>query len=206
MNSIQSEEQNVAGLNFLHDLKKATSEAHIQLEKVPLSMRLMAADVTDHDVYIYIRAMREIIYYGETVIFPLLAPLVDDITDRHKLPIIDVDLAEMHDIIDATVRWPRYNFTNAVTSGEAFGFMYVMEGSTLGGKLINKHLTESSSNKGKAARFFDVYGDRTGIRWKSFIATLSLYAIQDHLQEEIIKGAVKTFISIHDYFLSIRYK
>lgn len=76
-------------------------------------------------------------------------------------------------------------------AAQAFGALYVLEGSTLGGRMIKKmlqahpsiHFTEEQ------LRFFNGYGEETGPKWKVFVATLN----QQHDPPTIVEAANATF-------------
>lgn len=55
--------------------------------------------------------------------------------------------------------------------GEALGLMYVLEGSTLGGRAIRREV-EARGGDMAGLGFLDPYGARTGERWRSFLAVL----------------------------------
>lgn len=57
------------------------------------------------------------------------------------------------------------------TAAEALGMFYVLEGSTLGGRMILREL-ESQGVADEALAFLDPYGSETGARWRDFLATL----------------------------------
>lgn len=75
---------------------------------------------------------------------------------------------------------------------QAFGALYVLEGSTLGGKQIAKMLAKNEAIPEGATRFFSGYGEQTGSRWKAFLEVFN----QQPGQEEIMTSATNTF-----YFL-----
>jgi heme oxygenase len=51
---------------------------------------------------------------------------------------------------------------------EAFGRLYVLEGSTLGGAFIDRHLAGLPGLSAVRLRAFSPYGDRTGAMWAAF--------------------------------------
>lgn len=51
---------------------------------------------------------------------------------------------------------------------EALGRMYVLEGSTLGGVFIDRHLAGLPALAGVTVRAFSPYGDETGAMWAAF--------------------------------------
>ena len=53
----------------------------------------------------------------------------------------------------------------------AFGFAYVLEGATLGGRVIHKRL-RAIGHSLEGVSFFDAYGPLTGSRWRSFCEIL----------------------------------
>ena len=55
--------------------------------------------------------------------------------------------------------------------GEALGLLYVLEGSTLGGKVIRRQV-EASGGDMAGLTFLDPYGAQAGERWRSFLAVL----------------------------------
>ena len=74
---------------------------------------------------------------------------------------------------------------------QAFGALYVLEGSTLGGRVISKMLAGGSSSYlfKHVLHFFNGYGDKTGSKWKTFIEVLNLQPDE----EEMINSARETF-------------
>jgi heme oxygenase len=79
---------------------------------------------------------------------------------------------------------------------EALGCLYVLEGSTLGGQIIGRHLqTTLQIGPNNGASFFCSYGDRVGSMWKIFQEALRTHEPADH--ERIINAAGQTFESMH---------
>lgn len=78
---------------------------------------------------------------------------------------------------------------------EAFGALYVIEGSTLGGSIIarimRKQLNMQSNN---GFEFFDGYGDKTQDMWNSFKSTLVKQTQTEEENQLIIKAANETFL------------
>lgn len=68
-------------------------------------------------------------------------------------------------------RQPLPEFPEPRSTAEALGMLYVLEGSTLGGRLILRALRERGVDVSGLA-FLDPYGAETGARWRSFLAIL----------------------------------
>jgi len=73
------------------------------------------------------------------------------------------------------------------------GTMYVMEGSTLGGQLIARHVEKSLALvPGVGDAYFRGHGERTGAMWKEFSALLAT-RISDDQTGQVIDSAKKMF-------------
>jgi heme oxygenase (biliverdin-IX-beta and delta-forming) len=85
---------------------------------------------------------------------------------------------------------PKQVVVPVVVKGEAsmLGCMYVMEGATLGARIIKPHLHERLGVD-EGLSFFDAYGDDGPAMWKQFRGVLS--ALEDI--ESAIAGASSTF-------------
>ena len=72
------------------------------------------------------------------------------------------------------------------------GRMYVMEGSTLGGQYIARHVSETLGlADGEGNSYFRGYGEATGERWREFRAVLQ--ALPESEAETIIASAGEMF-------------
>lgn len=74
------------------------------------------------------------------------------------------------------------------SAAEALGLMYVLEGSTLGGRVIRKQVTARGQDM-TGLSFLDPYGEAVGERWKSFLAVLG----DEPDTEALVAGAVAGF-------------
>ena len=77
--------------------------------------------------------------------------------------------------------------------GRALGRMYVLEGSTLGGRTIHRALAKAGQDA-RGLGFLDPYGERTGERWRSFVAALDRLHRDGRADgDEIVTGGVEGF-------------
>ena len=86
---------------------------------------------------------------------------------------------------------------------EALGCLYVLEGATLGGQIISRHLKKYLAlNEDRGCAFFCSYGDEVGLMWESFREALSSHCAKYGRTEEeqLVKSACETFVSL-DYWL-----
>jgi heme oxygenase len=83
------------------------------------------------------------------------------------------------------------------TAAKLFGCLYVLEGATLGGQIITRHLNASLGlTPQSGGSFFSGYGQHTGSRWKEFCAHLTAFAARSNCDLEIVEGANATFDSL----------
>lgn len=77
---------------------------------------------------------------------------------------------------------------------QLWGAVYVIEGSTLGGQIISRELTQSLGlHRETGASFFSSYGEDTGRRWKEFLATLADQEKNKLDPQKVVQGARDTF-------------
>ncbi|WP_214072266.1 biliverdin-producing heme oxygenase [Mucilaginibacter sp. dw_454] len=77
---------------------------------------------------------------------------------------------------------------------KAFGALYVIEGSTLGGQIISKMIQQHLHiEDGKGLSFFNSYGDQTEPMWTSFKEILNDVAMTPQDEQIIIAAANETF-------------
>jgi heme oxygenase len=79
----------------------------------------------------------------------------------------------------------------------AVGCLYVLEGSTLGGQIIMRHVRESLSlDAATGAAFFSGYGPRTGSMWQAFLKFLGALPFDEQERAQAIGAARQTFESL----------
>ncbi len=77
----------------------------------------------------------------------------------------------------------------------ALGMMYVLEGSTLGGRYITRAVGANLGLRpGDGCSYFASYGDRVGPMWKEFGRTLEAFAAAHPAAEgRVVAAAAATF-------------
>lgn len=79
------------------------------------------------------------------------------------------------------------------TYGEAIGWVYVAEGSMLGGRIMRKAMTRDGIPL-TGLEFLDPWGDETGSRWRAFMQAMdSACASGRATQDDIVKGGKDAF-------------
>lgn len=118
--------------------------------------------------------------------------------ERWKLPLLEKDLCALgHDAASLT-QLPRATTLPQLEGvPEALGCFYVMEGATLGGQLILRHLQRHFAGipAGDFA-FFRAYGEDVGPMWRAFgqaVTRASAEAASEDFDARVIQGAKDTF-------------
>lgn len=119
-----------------------------------------------------------------------------DFGNRHKCVRLEQDLQALGDSPDDIQKLPRCDELPPVdTLAKAAGCLYVMEGATLGGQVMTRHLSEHHDvTPGNGAAFFNGYGpESTGPMWKAYCAILVDVSASQDLEDEIVASAARTF-------------
>ena len=182
---------------ILEDIKVQTLENHIKLEKSEL-LSLFSSKAIDIQSYRLILAL----FYG--YFHPLEEKLntlagiprfLPDYETRRKSSLLLSDIQALRATHPAEISLPICpDLPEVLDEAQAFGCLYVMEGSTLGGRFIAQVLRNTlglTSTTGAA--FFNGYGEQTGLRWKTFQKALQAFVEQSGQQEAIIHSANQTF-------------
>lgn len=84
------------------------------------------------------------------------------------------------------------------STARALGALYVLEGSTLGGRTISG-MMQGSAIPENARRFFHGYGSETGPRWKAFCTAVDNYVAAEGHSDEVVAGANDTFSAMENW-------
>ena len=118
-----------------------------------------------------------------------------DAETRRKTPLLERDLGNLGtlDSIKSCVPWTNTPKTDSVA--EAFGSVYVMEGATLGGQVISRHLKQHLGiTPDNGGAFFNSYGPDVGKMWKEFGAIVTAWSERHPEEDEaIVNSAMATF-------------
>jgi heme oxygenase len=83
---------------------------------------------------------------------------------------------------------------------QAVGVLYVLEGATLGGQFIQRHLqTTLGLTPSQGLSFFCSYGDGVGTMWQAYMQFAALAADTPEKQDAIATAAVETFVCFEQW-------
>jgi len=117
-----------------------------------------------------------------------------DMKSRLKLAALEKDLAYWN--IDS-LTLPGLNFDLFIpekNNAEVLGALYVLEGATLGGNMIKRHILANPTFKDEEGglNYYGVYGDELSAKWKSFVSILN-DTVSEADYERCIASANHTF-------------
>ncbi|WP_296696437.1 biliverdin-producing heme oxygenase [Thiocapsa sp. UBA6158] len=176
-------------------LRHATAKTHQAVERLPLMARLTSPSVTREDYLDYLHALAEVYAALEGSLLDVLDEEIrNDLGVRPKLPAILDDLAEQ-----GQPHIPRTSTQLAPAgSGAALGGLYVLEGATLGGRVIAKHLRRCLGPALGSAGFLDFHGEHSSAAWKRFAGILDSLSAHGRIDPaEVVSGAHTTFALVH---------
>lgn len=114
-----------------------------------------------------------------------------DFERRRKTALLERDLAQSG-LGKESDTWISCNeLPNLSNVFEALGCLYVLEGATLGGQIIVRHLQSLPGPLPHS--FFTSYGDKVGPMWKTFGVFLTNHATEHGGDEVIVQSACSTF-------------
>jgi heme oxygenase len=196
--SSQSPETRARG--FLIELKSETRPEHAAIEAalgilVKPSLTLAAYRTTLERLYTFMRPLEARLaahggWHGYNI----------DLTARSKWAWLEQDLRALG--VDAPRQLPACQALPALSSRAAcFGCLYVLEGSTLGGQVIARHLSATlglGANTG--ARYFTGYAGETAAMWRAFRSSLAAFAEEEStLAPGVIESARTTFSRLNEW-------
>ncbi|CAN7551682.1 biliverdin-producing heme oxygenase [Phenylobacterium sp. LjRoot164] len=150
--------------SVLERLREATRPAHERLEeRLDILARMQSLDGRRA-----LAARFHSLHAGmETVLEPWLADVAGlDFSARRRTRSLEADLAALGLNPQTPAAAPA-----PADGAEALGFMYVLEGSSLGGKVIRKQAERAGLDM-TGLSFLDPYGARTGEAWRAFLSVL----------------------------------
>ncbi|MBE8719971.1 biliverdin-producing heme oxygenase [Sphingobacterium pedocola] len=168
-------------------IKEATQQAHQQLEKtVVLQLKSVRSNADYANVlknfYAYFHAVEQAI-----------APYINsgnlpDMAERRNSSYIKKDIEELGGDINVLPIAQAPQISNTL---QAFGALYVLEGSIMGGPYIVQMLQKYGMDKG--FNFFSGYGADSGKMWQSFTTVLNSLPQTEAEERIILEAADETF-------------
>ena len=177
-------------------LKRSTEEDHAAIER---ALNLPDPTLT----LISYRTLLER-FYGyyapwERICRPSVDQFLPGFFDKRlRTPLLERDLAflgggDVHAITECL------NVPAVRSLAQALGSMYVVEGSTLGGRLLSRHFSDALGVEAETGgMFFAGYGGRTGAMWREFAAIVETH-LPSSSATEGVEAAQNTFRTLREW-------
>lgn len=192
----------VTDLPFTKRLKEHTAGAHRELEDLQLSKTILDSNLNREDYLLYLDLMHDVHLEIEKCVFPILRSEIPDLNQRSKIHLLENDFTVLEFKKKSNRELVGF-WKEEYSTSFALGMLYVLEGSTLGGRIIYSHVKKSLGiDEYSGASYFSGYSDQTGLFWKSFIAELTAYELRTGEEKEIISGANHAFSQIKQHFIA----
>jgi len=176
-------------------LKSATADLHVSLEKTSLAHALTNGTIELKAYGEYLYCLSALHHDIETVVLEIneWGNFGIDIVHhlRHQLLNEDLNALEFKTVYPR----PIPPFEIAIDFPAAIGIMYVLEGSTMGGRYLAQRLTYLTGvDAMPATRYFQAYGDQTMARWQEYCLFLDRYGVQHpEMEEQVVDAACYLF-------------
>jgi heme oxygenase (biliverdin-IX-beta and delta-forming) len=176
-----------AQINVSTNIKEATKDAHMALEK-QVVQRLKSIR-SNADYAALLKYFYAYFSHVERAIAPFITEtLLPDYKDRRNSSYIKNDILALGSPVDDLPATTVPVIDNHV---KALGALYVMEGSIMGGSIIVKMLEKGGITEGVS--FFSGYGEGTGPMWGKFVGVMNREAVSEAQQADMIQAANETF-------------
>lgn len=187
-------------MQFHTKLKEDTKPFHDLLESQTLPKKLYTLSITKEEYikYLEIFLMIHICIEDEIVKFPQWESFGIDARRylRKELLKQDLSLLGVNDVSSHTQQLKIDDFETAL------GYLYVLTGSTMGGMVLSKKVSEVFANTPyeNANLYFNAFGVDTQKMFMEFMRTLEMYAssLSEDKKNNIIKGAKECYIFVKE--------
>ncbi|MDO3412292.1 biliverdin-producing heme oxygenase [Saccharibacillus sp. CPCC 101409] len=182
---------------ILEQLRTETAAYHDRVEANPYAAAIMNGSLSMPK---YIRYLE--LFYGFVEPLEQLADqsgALDasayDLDVRRKTPMLERDLLDLGLDRQRLNELPRCaELPDLSTPEKLLGSFYVIEGSTMGGQMITRQLSQSLSvTPERGLRYFNAYGAETRPRWAAFRERLLEAGTGEGERREIVASAIETF-------------
>lgn len=183
--------------SILHRLRDETRDLHVAVEALVPILR------PDADTATYSTYLQRLLGFHRPLESRIRATdgldrFLTQFAPTWKAPLIARDLVALGHRRDEVERLPDCDgVPEAGRLPFALGCLYVLEGATLGGRVIHRELSARIPDAmQRASHYFRVYEPATGQSWRAFGAALTASAADERSQDLVVAGAAATFASL----------
>lgn len=172
-------------------IKENTKIYHDAIEGKLESNKLFDGSFSENNYYKMLQVNHIFLKFYEEAIKNFLTEKDKEILNQvnfDKLQLIEKDLQELEiNELDLPKSFELQN------RAEAFGALYVIEGSMLGGNVIAKTLKKYPDLENKSFNYFGHYGEKLGKSWKTFLSYINEEFTTETEKKEVFIGAKKAY-------------
>jgi len=205
-------EQARPSLTLTERLRAETRAVHERLEGLPYQEALAAGTLPLESYVGHLRALSIIHGALEDVLagthYPALLAVWRD--EMRKLPLLHRDLehltphvtADVPAAVEVALRMAeRVHDRHAVDPVSLLGYLYVLEGSTQGGRLVRKLVARAFSLSGdEGMEYLSGYGRETRAMWQAFKRRLDAAPLESSEQDRVVAVAKEAFAAFAELF------
>ena len=174
-------------MNLHQALKSQTAQLHNEIEN---DLDLMRLDLSRQDYQTVLERFYSFYVPFENLLHESIYS--DFLKPRSKISHLIKDLSFLGVQIDGLDHFSEKDLFPLNTPEQILGVLYVLEGSTLGGRILTQHFsTKFDFSPEEGINFFNCYGVKTGIYWKEFLEFMEKERIDKSLKEELIISSAK---------------
>ncbi|MBD3683275.1 biliverdin-producing heme oxygenase [Stenotrophomonas sp. Br8] len=175
-------------------LKAATRESHGALDK-----RIMAGDIfADRSNFARFLRVQYRFHRSIDALYasPALDALLPDLAERRRLQQVRSDLQDLEQALPGE---DIIALGNDLPLPTALGWLYVAEGSNLGGTVLYKMAAVLGLDRDFGARHLAAHPDGAARHWREFTAALDAVVLSPAQEQEVIDAADAAFRSVHGH-------
>ncbi|WP_375069421.1 biliverdin-producing heme oxygenase [Stenotrophomonas lactitubi] len=175
-------------------LKAATRDSHGALDK-----RIMAGDIfADRSNFARFLRVQYRFHRSIDALYasPALDALLPDLAERRRLQQVRSDLQDLEQALPGE---DIIALGNDLPLPTALGWLYVAEGSNLGGTVLYKMAAVLGLDRDFGARHLAAHPDGAARHWREFTAALDAVVLSPAQEQEVIDAADAAFRSVHGH-------
>lgn len=190
---------------LLHRIRHHTQPLHDRIERHPRLAALTNSGLSLSEYTELLKCLYGFYQPLEARLCPFETALpLEDLPLRWKAPLLAQDLDTFGYTKDTLRALPQCKDLPVTDSdGNALGCLYVLEGATLGGNIIRKHLARALDlHADSGAAFYSSYGAQIGSMWNTFCQSLVTYEDRHSSPydlAQVIESARDTFNSLYQW-------
>lgn len=181
-------------------LKEKTQSQHTHVENTPLLKKITEKNITLAEYIQLLKKLYGYIYQCERTILSI--KFCNLIHGREKTDLLIKDLTDLQSM-DQSIQIAQQNSDTPILSQklDILGYLYVIEGSTLGGQVISKILSNLLDLSPKhGLHYFYGYGSHTKKKWDEICIQLNTISSEPEMNA-VITSANNTFETLSAWLI-----